>query len=131
MLTARMYFVLALGAIVSLLGQSRVRADYMSVTVPLNSQDAGPNVGNVVAQANDGSTTVNGLLPGQVRLTFTVNPVSAYTQNGSSVGFTSVLFYTDLPITASQITAPPGWFAMPPVGKAIASKPREYCWGGG
>ncbi len=89
-----------------LLGQTCARADYMSVSVPLTSNFLGNNVGTVVAEANNEPATVNGLLSGQVRLTFTVNPV-LYTPTGQNVGFTNVSFASDLP----NFTAPAGWSA--------------------
>ncbi len=115
MFPANLRPVVAGAGLVLLLGQSHVRADYITANVPLTSQVVGQNVGNVLVEANSGSTAINGLSSGQARLTFTVAPVSAYTQNGPTVGFTNVLFYTNLPIAPSQITGPAGWSVLPPV----------------
>jgi PEP-CTERM motif len=119
MITAKKYFFAAVLVAVLLIATSSARADYISIGVPLNSQYAGQNVGDVVAQANNGSSTVNGVLPGQIRLTYAVYPVPAYTQNGPNIGFTSVAFNTDLPIRASQVTGPSDWLVSPPAFPAF------------
>jgi hypothetical protein len=120
MFTAGKRALCAVVAVGLLLAPARARADYASVSVPLDSQFAGPNVGMVVAEANNGPATVNGLLSGQVRLTFTVNPVPAYTQTGPRVGFTNVQFNTDLTITPSQISLPLGWTASGQYGLIVS-----------
>jgi hypothetical protein len=127
MFIARTRFVSAVAAIVILFARSRVHADYISASVPLHSQYAGPNVGTVVAEADTGWAAVNGLQPGQVRLTFTVNPVPAYTRTGPRVGLTNVGFNTDLLLTLSQIAGPPGWSASGFYGGPV-SPPNFGLW---
>lgn len=92
-----------------LLVPAGARADYMSANVLLHSSLAGPNVGNVLAEANNGSSTVNGLMYGQVRLTYSVNPVAAYGDIAANFGFQQVGFTTDLPLSVDQVTVPDGY----------------------
>ena len=103
-------------AMVLLARPAILHADYVEQTVPLTSGYAGPGAGLVVAEANAGSGgAVDGLLPGQVRLTFNVKHDPVYT-NMDHFGFNNILFNTDLPITASQISAPAGWSATRSTG---------------
>jgi MYXO-CTERM domain-containing protein len=110
-------------AVVLSFGQPRLHADYLTQSVVLHSDYAGPNAGIVVAEANAGSgAAVNGLLPGQVRLTFTVNPVPAYTRISPHFGFDQIVFNSDLLITPSQIATPPGWLPSVYNGPAFPSR---------
>lgn len=92
-------------SLVTLFVGSRAHADYVSSSMPLISNGSGQVVGSVIAAADTG-TAANGLLPGQVRLTFTVNP-TAYSPTGQNVGFTNIAFASDL----SSPTVPAGWSA--------------------
>ena len=91
---------------------ARVHADYVSATVPLQSLDFGGTGATVIAEANNGPGLDN-VLPGQVRLSFSVNPLPAYGQIGPHFGFSTVSFNTDLPLNPSQIQLPPGWYMLP------------------
>jgi hypothetical protein len=89
------------------------RADYLTQSVDLHSQLGGPHAGVVLVEGNSGTgAAVNGLLPGQVRLTFTANPEPAYIKNGTNFGLDNVTFNTDLSITPSQIAVPNAWSAL-------------------
>src|SRR4051794_25973362 len=106
MFAAKTLLVSAVAAAVLLSAPTRSLADYLAQNIPLHSDLGGPHAGMVIAEANvGGGPAVNGLLPGQVRLTFNVNPIPAYIQSGPNFGFDTVVFNTDLPITASQIAA--------------------------
>lgn len=116
MVAARTRALMVVATASMLLVPAGVRADYVSVSVPLHSPSlAGPNVGNVVAESNDGSSTVNGLMFGQVRLTYSVNPVAGcgaiapYGAIGPQFGFQQVGFNTDLSISEGQIALPEGY----------------------
>jgi PEP-CTERM motif len=112
MLTKR--FLPPLAASVLLLAPLHARAGYVSQAVPLNSDVAGPGAGMVVAEAYAGTGgPINGLLPGQVRLTFTVSPSAAYGEIGPHFGLANVVFNTDLSINASQIAGPAAWPVNP------------------
>jgi hypothetical protein len=121
MSNARTLIACAIAATILLLAQIRVRADYMSEIVLLNSQNFQETVGSVIGAANNGKTAVNGLLPGQVRLTFSINPI-AYARDVTQVGFAAVFFNSDLAL--HQVAVPPGWSLSPvaePAGSAVGS----------
>lgn len=117
MLIAPRQAAAVVATITSLFVPVRSHAGYMSANVPLDSYYAGANVGNVLAEANNETAVVNGLLPGQARLTFTINSVPAYTQKGSLVGFIYLGFFTDLKLTSEQITSPMGYSAYSHYGE--------------
>jgi len=119
----RLAFAIAL-ALVCL--ESHARADYVSQSVPLVSDLGGPDTGMVLAEANSGATAVNGLQPGQVRLTFTGNPVPALLKLGPNFGFNQVVFNTDLAITPGQVTLPAGWTLSGP--NLWPSAPNAKIW---
>ncbi len=129
--TARTLKAFVGAAITLLLAQADAHADYLSATVPLISQQFGATAGTVVGEANNGTTAMNGLLPGQVRLTFTANPLSVYTQNGPGLGFAWASFHTDLSLSPSQISVPAGWSVMPgimPQGFPLNGPPPPLPW---
>jgi MYXO-CTERM domain-containing protein len=110
---------------------ARVHADYVSATVPLQSLDFGGTGAIVVAEANNGpGLGSGGALPGQVRLSFSVNPLPAYGQLGPHFGFSSVSFNTDLALSPSQIQIPPGWSmaAAPQSGVGGAAPSGLQTW---
>ncbi len=123
MLGARTQTVFVVAATALLFAQAHARADYLSETVPLISQQFGVTAGAVIGEANNGTTAVNGLLPGQVRLTFTADPLSVYTQNGPGLGFTGLQFSTDLSLPCPPRFLRVGWRRRHPTRRRPPAAP--------
>jgi hypothetical protein len=90
-----------------------VRADYVTQTVPLYSETFGIQAGIVRAEANSTVTmAVNGLLPGQVRLTYSVLPLAVYGTIYPTFGISEALFNVrgldPIDLTTS-VSIPPNW----------------------
>jgi hypothetical protein len=88
-------------------GAQLAHAGYVSDSFTFNiSNIFGPgNYGTVFAEANNGATTVNGVLPGQVRLTVTGTWAAAYGNQAqaSNFGFDKFAFNTDLGSLSSVV----------------------------
>jgi hypothetical protein len=111
----------AIAAVVVFLGHSPAQAEYISLSVPLDSQFAGPNVGTVLVEVNGGSTAVKGLQPGQAQLTFAVNPAAT-----PFPYFTEVEFHFNGRL--NQIVAPQDWLVRE-LAQGDGSVPGTPFWG--
>jgi hypothetical protein len=101
---------------------SAARADYVSGSTLLNQSDYLPPLssgyGNLTLSAYDGlgapPPLSSGLSAGEVSLQF--REFSGLYGPGSTPLINSIVFNTDLALSASQITAPAGWTVTGPVG---------------
>ena len=108
------------------LASRRAPADFIQQTLPLYSETFGVPVGTVVAEANSNAIgSVNGVLPGEVRLTYTVNPVTTYGSIGPTFGFNLVQFAFQPTGAASSITTTlsPGWSLISTNGPFFTVRP--------
>ena len=115
MIPSRMRIV-AQALLALLLAGPAAWADYVTQTVTLDQSNKladGTPYGSVKVEAYDGvGTKGGGLKKGQVRLTFTADPLALYGPIGL-FGFQEIGFNTDLNLKKGQIDGPFAWFESP------------------